>query len=89
MLMATVAGYSGINKVSALDLSLMISNKSTNTYLPKQPTLTPEPTPAVTSNRWLRWLLTIGLLLLLLAAIFGDALTAVVAFSWRNASKPL
>lgn len=76
MLMATVAGYSGIDKVSALDLSLMISNKSTNTYLPEQPTLAPEPTPAVTSNRWLRWLLTIGLLLLLLVAIFGDALTA-------------
>ena len=65
MLTVTGVGYSGIDKVSALDLSLMISNKSTNTYLPEQPTLAPEPAPAVTSSRWLRWLLTIGLLLLL------------------------
>ncbi|MCE7984338.1 MAG: permease [Caldilinea sp. CFX5] len=53
----------------------MITNKSTETYFPEQTTLS-SPTKAMgATNRWLRWLLMGGLLLLVLGAIFGDVLT--------------
>lgn len=52
----------------------MITNKSTETYFPEETSLS-SPTKATgTTNRWLRWLLMVGLLLLVLGAIFGDAL---------------
>lgn len=54
----------------------MITNESTNTYRSEQTTSVPEITPATTASGWLRRLLTLGLLLLIVGAIFGDALTA-------------
>lgn len=54
----------------------MTTNQSTSTYAPEQGALAPVQPPVATASRWLRWLLSIGLLLLILAAIFGDALTA-------------
>lgn len=53
----------------------MITNKSTETYLSESTTL-PQSVQATGGNsRWLRWLLMSGLLLLVLAAIFGNVLT--------------
>lgn len=51
----------------------MITNKSPNPYLPQQVGAAPTAAPT-NSSRLLRWLLTLGLLALVLAAIFGDAL---------------
>lgn len=54
----------------------MITNQSTDSYRPEENALAPTQPPATHSSRWLRWVLSVGLLLLILAAIFGDALTA-------------
>ena len=52
----------------------MITNKSTETYLPEPTTLSPPTQATGATNRWLRWLLMVGLFLLVLGAIFGDVL---------------
>lgn len=53
----------------------MITNKSTETYHPEPTTFPQLAQPAGATNRWLRPLLMVGLLLLVLGAIFGDVLT--------------
>jgi uncharacterized protein len=66
--MVMVVGYSGISSNK-----FMITNKSTNPYVPEESTAPDK--PIVPPSRWLRWLLTIGLLALIMAAIFGNGLT--------------
>ncbi|MEZ4734259.1 MAG: hypothetical protein R3E79_44770 [Caldilineaceae bacterium] len=61
----------------------MLTNKSTNSYLPEQTT------SSFYGSRLLRWLLTIGLVALVLAAIFGDAMTGGDAFFLPSAFRPL
>lgn len=52
----------------------MLTNKSTDPYLPDQPIS--QGTTSVPARRLLRWLLTLGLLALVLAAIFSNALSS-------------
>lgn len=51
----------------------MITNESTDPYLPQPIKATEQAAPTALRSRLLRWLLTIGLVALVLAAIFGDA----------------
>jgi len=54
----------------------MITNKSTEPYLPEDLPRVAVATPASSASRILRWLLTIGILVLVLAAILSNGLTS-------------